>query len=110
MGEAAERNSIFLSAISAWEIGMFVAKGWLVLASSTESYVRDLFSRNRVVEEPAMAAIAEVSGRLPGDFHGDPADRIIVASAGLRAATLLTRDDRLCSYARPTRFVRVVRC
>jgi PIN domain nuclease of toxin-antitoxin system len=89
---------------------MLVAKGRLVLAGSTESYVRDLFSRNGVVEEPVTATIAEVSARLPGAFHGDPADRIIVASAGVRAATLLTRDDRIRSYARRTRFVRVVRC
>lgn len=91
---------------------MLLAKGRLVLAGSTPSYVRDLFSRNGVVEEPVTATIAEVSARLPGAFHGDPADRIIVASAGLRAATLLliTRDDRIRSYARRPRFVRVVRC
>ncbi len=110
IGDAAERNNIFLSAISAWEIGMLVAKGRLVVGGSTESYVRDLFSRNGVVEEPVSSAIAEVSARLPGSFHGDPADRIIVASAALRAATLLTRDERIRSYARQTRFVTVVGC
>jgi len=110
IGDAAERNGVFLSAISAWEIGMLVAKGRLLLAGSTESYVRDLFSRNGVVEEPVTSTIAEASARIPGSFHGDPADRIIVASAALRAATLLTRDDRIRSYARDTRFVTVVRC
>jgi PIN domain nuclease of toxin-antitoxin system len=103
-------NSILLSAVSAWEIGLLVAKGRLVVAGSTESYVRDLFSRNGVIEEPVTSNIALVSARLPGALHGDPADRIIVASAALRAATLLTRDDRIRSYAHKTRFVTVVRC
>ncbi len=89
---------------------MLVAKGRLVLAGSAQAYVRDLFSREGVVEEPITSTIAELSSRLPGDFHGDPADRIIVASAALRQATLLTRDDRIRSYARRTDFVKIAPC
>lgn len=110
IGEAAQRNSVFLSAISAWEIGMLVNKGRLVLAGSAEAYVRDLFSREGVVEESVTSTIAELSARLPSDFHGDPADRIIVASASLRGATLFTRDDRIRSYARKTGFVKITAC
>jgi PIN domain nuclease of toxin-antitoxin system len=110
IGEAAQQNSVFLSAISAWEIGMLVAKGRLVLAGSAEAYVRDLYSRDGVVEEPVTSTIAELSSRLPGDFHGDPADRIIVASAALRSATLVTRDDRILSYARKTGLVKIAPC
>lgn len=110
IGEAAQKNSVFLSAISAWEIGMLVAKGRLVLAGSAEAYVRDLYSRDGVVEEPVTSTIAELSSRLPGDFHGDPADRIIVASAALRSATLVTRDDRILSYARKTGLVKIAPC
>ena len=110
IGEAAQQNSVFLSAISAWEIGMLVAKGRLVLAGSAEAYVRDLYSREGVVEEPVTSTIAELSSRLPGDFHGDPADRIIVASAALRSATLVTRDDRILSYARKTGLVKIASC
>jgi PIN domain nuclease of toxin-antitoxin system len=110
IGEAAQKNSVFLSAISAWEIGMLVAKGRLVLAGSAEAYVRDLYSRDGVVEEPVTSTIAELSSRLPGDFHGDPADRIIVASAALRSATLVTRDDRILGYARKTGLVKIAPC
>jgi PIN domain nuclease of toxin-antitoxin system len=110
IGEAAQKNSVFLSAISAWEIGMLVAKGRLVLAGSAEAYVRDLYSGEGVVEEPVTSTIAELSSRLPGDFHGDPADRIIVASAALRSATLVTRDDRILSYARKTGLVKIAPC
>jgi PIN domain nuclease of toxin-antitoxin system len=38
------------------------------------------------------------SCRLPGPFHGDPADQMIVATARLRDATILTRDDRIRRY------------
>jgi PIN domain nuclease of toxin-antitoxin system len=110
IGGAAQQNSVFLSAISAWEIGMLVAKGRLVLAGSAEAYVRDLYSREGVVEEPVTSTIAELSSRLSGDFHGDPADRIIVASAALRSATLVTRDDRILSYARKTGLVKIAPC
>jgi PIN domain nuclease of toxin-antitoxin system len=110
IGEAAQQNSVFLSAISAWEIGVLVAKGRLVLAGSAEAYVPDLYSREGVVEEPVTSTIAELSSRLPGDFHGDPADRIIVASAALRSATLVTRDDRILSYARKTGLVKIASC
>ncbi|MGE0460177.1 MAG: PIN domain nuclease [Vicinamibacterales bacterium] len=35
---------------------------------------------------------------LPQPFHGDPVDQIIVATARMFAATLVTRDDRLRGY------------
>jgi PIN domain nuclease of toxin-antitoxin system len=89
---------------------MLVAKGRLVLGGSAEAYVRDLYSREGVVEEPVTSTIAELSSRLPGVFHGDPADRIIVASAALRSATLATRDDRILSYARKTGLVKIAPC
>jgi PIN domain nuclease of toxin-antitoxin system len=38
------------------------------------------------------------SGRLPGVFHGDPADQIIVATARRRGASLVTADSRIRQY------------
>jgi len=37
---------------------------------------------------------------LPGDLHGDPADRMLVATARITGATLLTKDQRLIRYAK----------
>jgi PIN domain nuclease of toxin-antitoxin system len=39
------------------------------------------------------------SARLPGDLHGDPADRMLVATARRVGATLVTRDGRILDYA-----------
>jgi PIN domain nuclease of toxin-antitoxin system len=49
---------------------------------------------------PLTPEIALDSSRLPAVFHGDPADRIIVATARSMAARLLTRDQRLAEYGR----------
>jgi PIN domain nuclease of toxin-antitoxin system len=51
--------------------------------------------------------IAVDSSRLPGDFHGDPADRILVATARSLGVPLLTRDRKLVEYGR-RRFARVL--
>jgi len=109
IGEAIQGDGALVSAISAWEIGMLLAKGRLIVKSD-ETYIRDLFSRQGLVEEPVTASIAELAARLPGDFHGDPADRIIVATAAERSATLVTRDDRILKYLRRTRLTPVVTC
>jgi PIN domain nuclease of toxin-antitoxin system len=105
-----QRDGVLLSAISAWEIGMLVAKGRLAVPTTVERYVAALFSRAGVQEEPVSSDIAERAARLEGDFHGDPADRIIVATALLRAATLVTQDDRILAYARRERTLHVVAC
>jgi predicted nucleic acid-binding protein len=47
---------------------------------------------------PLSPAIAVESTRLPGDFHRDPADRFIVATARELGATLVTRDERILRY------------
>ena len=97
-----------ISAISGWEIGMLITKGRLQVTGSAESYVRQLFSRSGVVEEAVTATIGELAARLAETVHGDPADRILIATAALRSARLLTRDERIRSYARRSRFITVV--
>ena len=48
---------------------------------------------------PLTPSICVRSSRLPGDFHGDPADRLIVATARELGAVLLTRDELILQYA-----------
>jgi len=49
---------------------------------------------------PITPEIALESSRLPGPFHGDPVDRIIVATARRMGAQLMTRDQKLIQYGR----------
>ena len=97
---AAVRGGLVLSAISAWEIATLVRSGRLRVATTTESYVRDLFALRGVREAPVTAEIARRAGELSDVFHGDPADRIIVATASVLGVPLATRDDRIVTFAK----------
>jgi PIN domain nuclease of toxin-antitoxin system len=48
---------------------------------------------------PLLPEIAIESSRLPGSFHGDPADRILVATARKLGAHLVTDDSKIKDYA-----------
>jgi len=61
-----------------------------------------------ILEAPVSAEIAELAARLPSAFHGDPADRIITATAAKLGCPLATRDKRLLRYGQSTRFIGIV--
>ena len=90
---------VHVSDISLWEIAMLHALGRIRL----ELPVRDWLERatspplvQRIGISPAIAA--EVAA-LPRSFHRDPADRIIVSTARVHGATLLTCDRRIIDAA-----------
>ncbi|MCH8494430.1 MAG: type II toxin-antitoxin system VapC family toxin [Balneolales bacterium] len=94
--EAAEKLGI--STISAWEIGMLVQKGRLSLIHDVSEWI-ELAGRLPKMEWIQVdTKIAVLSTRLPGSFHGDPADRIITATAMSRGAALITADRLLKEY------------
>lgn len=107
---AAGRGELLLSPISAWEIGMLVAKGRLELAMPVETYVDTLYALPGVVTAALTPKIAAAAASLPGEPHGDPADRLLIATAAAFGATLVTRDERILHYARVTRYVRCASC
>jgi PIN domain nuclease of toxin-antitoxin system len=83
-----------------WEIGMLESKGRLLLNLPCEAWVREALKTPGLTLAPLTPEIAVDSTRLPGAFHGDPADRIIVATARRLGARLLTRDRKLLEYGR----------
>ena len=78
---------------------MFATRGRLVLDFSAEVYVSRAFSRPGVQIAALTPEIAVRSSRLPGTLHGDPADRMLVATAMLMGLKLMTRDRRILDYA-----------
>jgi PIN domain nuclease of toxin-antitoxin system len=96
--EAAQRNAAWVSAITPWEIGMLVAKDRLALTQDAQEWMEQVLALPGLRLAPLEPAIAVASSRLPGDPHGDPADRIIVATARHHGATLITADDKLLAY------------
>lgn len=96
--QAAREGTVFVSAITPWEIAMLVAKGRLTLARDVQEWVEEALHQPGVALAPLDPAIAVASTRLPGTIHGDPADRLIVATARHLDAPLITSDERLLAY------------
>jgi PIN domain nuclease of toxin-antitoxin system len=93
--EAADEISV--SAISVWEVAMLVAKGRLELDRETLVWIRQALALPRVTLASLSPEIAVASTTLGTEFPGDPADRILAATALRHRAPLVTRDRRLRS-------------
>ena len=88
-------REIAISAISCWEVGMLVERGRLKLRGDTRTGIRDALSIDKLRVVPVSDSIAIEAGLFGTNFHGDPADRIIIATALDLRATLVTRDQRI---------------
>lgn len=77
---------------------MLVAKGRLSLNRDAMDWVDAALALPGLRLAPIEPAIAVASTRLPGDIHGDPSDRLIVATARHLGATLVTADAQLLAY------------
>jgi PIN domain nuclease of toxin-antitoxin system len=97
--EELHKGSVRVSSISAWEIAMLVRKGRLSLAVSAGEWVDTAAAIDGLSFVPVTNGVAVDSLDLPGDFHDDPADRIIVALARQLSAPLVTADARIKRYA-----------
>ncbi len=93
-----ETGAILVSAISAWEIGMLVARDRLTLTMSVDHWLATVERIDGVRFVPVDNQAGLESTRLPGDFHKDPADRMIVALARCLNAPLITADDKIRTY------------
>jgi PIN domain nuclease of toxin-antitoxin system len=100
INRAGSQGKVFISAISVWELSMLVAKDRVTLSKSIHHWVKDGFSQPGVNLSVMSPEIAIESSFLPGEFHGDPADRIIVATARIDNLILLTRDKKIISYSK----------
>lgn len=98
--QAAATGTLWLSVMSVWEVGMLESKGRLQLYAPCEQWVREALAMPGLSVAPLTPEIALASSRLPLPFHGDPADRIIVATARALGARLVTRDNKILAYSR----------
>ena len=79
---------------------MKVAKGKLALSTPTLEWIQQSKRRSRISDAPMRAETVVDSTVLPGDFHNDPADRLIIATARSLDAHLVTGDKSIIAYAR----------
>ena len=97
---AVERGAVLVSAISVWEIAQLEALRRLQLAQDVRTWIARALAFPGVRLKGLSPAIAIESTRLPGAPHRDPADRILIATARLSGAALVTCDARLVAYAK----------
>jgi len=98
--DAGRHGRVAVSAISVWEVAMLEARGRISLSRPVEEWVRAALRAPGVRLLELTPEIAVESTRLPAGLHGDPADRILAASARMAGGVLATRDRALVEYAR----------
>ncbi len=84
-----------LAAISLWEAQMLAAKGRLAIAMPLQEWLSVAAAQETVHLLPLDVAVILALDALPPGFHGDPADRIIVATARAHGLPLATRDGNI---------------
>ena len=97
--QAALVSNVKVSAISVWEVSMLEAKGRISFPIDCLDWVKKALNAPGISLAPLTPEIAVLSSRLPGNFHGDPADRIIVATALELGSGLVTKDRKILSYS-----------
>lgn len=112
--EAATASVLLVSTVSAWEVGQIQRKTLrtgqgLSFAPDPVTWYRRAVTAPGVREIPISAEIAIRSALLPPPLHGDPGDRLLVATAREIGAVLMTRDQRILDYA-ALGHVRAVAC
>jgi PIN domain nuclease of toxin-antitoxin system len=100
-----KQGRVFISAISVWELSMLVAKQRLILSKPINQWVEESLKQPGVNLANLSPQIAIESSFLPGNFHGDPADRIICATSIITNLILFTRDKKILSYGEKNQLV-----
>ena len=91
---------IYVSPITAWEIGLLVSRGKLTSPTSPQRWFERLLEAPGVRLADMSTDVLIASSFLPGAPPRDPADRILAATAREYGYRLMTRDTPLLTYAR----------
>jgi PIN domain nuclease of toxin-antitoxin system len=93
--ESMGTGGLAIASITLWEVAMLVARGRVVPQGTPETWLRALVDRSDVVVKEITPTIAAMATHVPEDFPGDPADRLIAATARAEGAPLVSRDGGL---------------
>jgi PIN domain nuclease of toxin-antitoxin system len=107
-------DGMFVSTISAWEIGVLSRprpgrQPAVECLPDPKTWFARFLAGPGIKEAPITPAIAIDASYLPGTFHADPMDRLIVATARHLGMPIVTSDRKIIAYAEAG-FVRVIPC
>ena len=91
-----------IASISIWEFAMMVTRGRIELTISPDEWLDYAINKTGLTILELNSKIALESCNLPGNFHKDPADRIIVATARVSRSQLITKDQKIIEYPHVT--------
>ena len=110
---AALSAGVFISPVSAWEIGMLAnprsSRPALQFLPDPKTWFSRVMAAPGIREAAMLPEIAVDASYLPGDLHNDPADRLLIATARHLNIPLVTRDTKIIAYAKQD-FVQVLPC
>jgi PIN domain nuclease of toxin-antitoxin system len=92
-------EELHVSAATAWEVGMLLARGRMTSPLGPEQYFAQLMEPEFMRLAPAQPHVLIRSNYLPGEPPRDPWDRILVATARELGLILMTGDRELLRYA-----------
>lgn len=92
---AANAGGLSVASVSLLEMAVLIARGRVVPEGTAESWLAGLVDRTGVVVKDITPTIAVLATSFPDSFPGDPADRLIAATARAEGLALVTRDGRL---------------
>jgi len=90
---------VIVSPITAWEIGLLVARGRLAFPIDPRAWFDRLMEAPNVELADLPPSVLIASSFLPGTPPRDPADQIIIATAREQNLTIVTRDRHMLHYA-----------
>ena len=97
---ALHHHEVYIAAISLWEISMLEKKKRITFEMSCLEWIKKSLDLTHIQIIPLLPTVAIESVNLPGEFHGDPADQLIVATARIEGLTLVTRDKQILTYSK----------
>ncbi len=93
---ASSATKLSVSAISFWEISMLVERNRLTISSDTALWRKEVIALG--VKEIAIDGEIGIEASRLANFHADPADRLIVATALRHNLPILTADERILAW------------
>jgi PIN domain nuclease of toxin-antitoxin system len=94
-----EAEELVVADISWFELAWLVRHDRIVLTIPIAAWLERLAAQVRTI--PVTPAIANTAVSLPPSFPGDPADRLIYATAVEQGWPLITKDERLRTHRHP---------
>jgi PIN domain nuclease of toxin-antitoxin system len=86
-------DGVAIASISLWEIAQLIHSGRIAITGSTERFLNQMCSRAGLSVLELTPEVAALALQVPPDFPGDPADRIITATARAHGMPLVTKDQ-----------------